>query len=106
MSRKGGAMPGAGRPKGSRNKRTLELQQRVAQSGLTPLDYMLSIVRDEKREDAIRLEAAKSAAPYVHPRLNSIELKADVEVRRVVKREPLSADEWAKRHDAELPTRH
>jgi hypothetical protein len=96
-------MPGAGRPKGSRNKRTLELQHRIADSGLTPLDYLLSVMRNEQAEEALRLEAAKAAAPYVRARLNSIEMKAEVEKKRVVKREPLTPEEWAEQHGAELP---
>ena len=50
-------------------------------------------------------EAAEGAAPYIHPRLSSVEMKAEIEDKRVVERKPLSAEEWAKRHDAELPNR-
>jgi hypothetical protein len=49
--------------------RTLE---KVAATGLTPLDYMLQVMRDESIEPAKRLDAAKAAAPYVHPRLASV----------------------------------
>jgi hypothetical protein len=41
----------------------------IAASGLTPLGYMLGIVRDEMAHKSLRLEAAKSAAPYCHPRM-------------------------------------
>jgi hypothetical protein len=41
----------------------------IAASGLTPLDYMLSVMRDEKVEAHRRDEMAKAAAPYVHPRI-------------------------------------
>jgi hypothetical protein len=56
----------------------------IAASGLTPLDYLLGIVRQKAPRDAdmklvlahemLRLDAAKAAAPYVHPKLASIEL--------------------------------
>lgn len=69
----GGKRPGAGRPKGSRNKRTEKMIAAVNESGMTPLDYMLSVLRDESRDHAERIDAAKAAAPYVHSRLQSVE---------------------------------
>jgi hypothetical protein len=69
----GGKRPGAGRPKGVPNKANAERQAAIAASGLTPLDYLLSVLRDESAEPQVRMEAAKSAAPYVHPKLSSIE---------------------------------
>lgn len=44
----------------------------IRASGTTPLDYMLQVMRDEGVEPAKRLDAAKAAAPYVHPRLASV----------------------------------
>jgi len=41
----------------------------IAASGLTPLEFMLSVMRDEQADTATRLDAAVKAAPYVHPRL-------------------------------------
>jgi hypothetical protein len=37
-----------GRKRGSRNKRTRKLEE-IERSGLAPLDYMLSVMRDPKR---------------------------------------------------------
>jgi hypothetical protein len=62
-----------GRRPGSRNKATAAKAAAIARSGLTPLDYMLSIMRSESQPSDIRLDAAKSAAPYVHPKLAAIE---------------------------------
>lgn len=73
---RGGARPGAGRPAGAANKRTRAIADAALMEGLTPLEYMLDILRSEARSDAERFEAAKQAAPYVHPRLSAIE--ADV----------------------------
>lgn len=61
-----------GRPKGTPNKATIKRQAEIAASGLTPLDYMLQILRDEKSDIETRMDAAKSAAPYVHPKLATI----------------------------------
>lgn len=62
-----------GRKKGTPNKATAAKAAQIARSGLTPLDYMLKVMRDSKQPDDIRLDAAKSAAPYVHPKLAAIE---------------------------------
>lgn len=70
----GGCRTGAGRPPGARNKRTEATIKAIEDSGLTPLDYMLSIVRDETKSEGLRLDAAKAAAPYAHHRLSSIEM--------------------------------
>ncbi len=48
-------------------------QAEVAASGITPLEYMLSIMRNDEADEAKRLDAAKAAAPYVHPRLAAVE---------------------------------
>ncbi len=75
---KGGARPGAGRKKGSPNKRTAEITKAVEESGITPLEYMLSVMRDEANDQRERLSAAEKAAPYVHAKLSSVELNANV----------------------------
>lgn len=64
---------GKGRPKGSRNKASAKRQAEIAASGLTPLAYLLQVTRDLGKPDALRIEAAKAAAPYVHPKLSSVE---------------------------------
>lgn len=73
MAQRGGKRPGAGRKRGAPNKATAARQKAVEQSGLTPLDYMLSIMRDETKPTEDRFEAAKAAAPYVHPKLASVD---------------------------------
>lgn len=88
---RGGARPGSGRKKGSPNKRTAETQKAVEASGVTPLEFMLSVMRSEPPdvEDprilieamAMRFEAAKAAAPYVHAKLSSVEMNATVTTR-------------------------
>jgi hypothetical protein len=64
-----------GRPKGSRNKRTRALLEAAEAGGEMPLDFLLRLMRDPHAPTARRLEAAKAAAPFVHPRLNSIDHK-------------------------------
>ena len=67
-----------GRKKGTPNKATAKRQAAIEASGLTPLDYMLSIMRDEERDATERLEAAKAAAPFVHPRLSTVQSDVNV----------------------------
>jgi hypothetical protein len=72
MARPKGTPKTGGRAKGSRNKKTAEKVAAIEASGLTPLDYMLSVLRDPRADSDGRRWAATSAAPYVHPRLTSI----------------------------------
>lgn len=81
----GGARPGAGRKKGSATAKTREIADRAAAEGVTPLEFMLQVMRDETAERAERLDMAKSAAPYIHPRLSSVEAKVDGEIKSTVR---------------------
>lgn len=57
-----------GRTRGTPNKVTAAKAAEVAASGLTPLDYLLSVLRNDERTVEDRMEAAKAAAPYCHPK--------------------------------------
>lgn len=80
---RGGYRAGAGRKPGAPNKKTAEFVKAVEDAGITPLEYMLNVMRQEPSPDlepkdrlqaeAMRFEAAKAAAPYIHPRLAAIE---------------------------------
>lgn len=76
MSR-GGARTGAGRPKGGANKINDEARTKALATGISPLDYLLGVLRDDTKEQAVRIDAAKAAAPYVHARLQAIEHSGD-----------------------------
>ena len=69
----GGSRPGAGRPKGVANRMNEEARAKAASEGITPLDYMLGVLRDIDNPREIRMDAAKAAAPYLHARLASVE---------------------------------
>ena len=62
-----------GRRKGTPNKATIAREVAVAASGLTPLDFFLLVMRDETKDLAVRLDAGRAAAPYVHPRRMAVE---------------------------------
>jgi hypothetical protein len=67
-----------GRRPGSKNKVTLEREAELSASGLMPLDHMLSILRNENETQQRRDWAAEKAAPYCHPRLTAVDVKADI----------------------------
>ena len=58
-----------GRPRGSLNKRTRALLEAAEADGEMPLDFLLRLMRDPRVPKAKRLEAAKAAAPFCHPKL-------------------------------------
>lgn len=75
---RGGSRPNAGRPKGAVNKATAKARDAAEAGGILPLDFMLSIMRDETAERGERLDMAKAAAPYVHAKLAAIEHSGDM----------------------------
>jgi hypothetical protein len=66
-----------GRKKGVINKRTREIAEAAVKEGITPLEYMLNVVRDPMAAPDRRDRMAIAAAPFVHPRLAAIEAKVD-----------------------------
>lgn len=80
---RGGARIGAGRKPGQKSAKTLEresLSLKALKEGITPLEVMLramraAVERDDWREAATH---AKDAAPYIHPKLSSMDMNASV----------------------------
>ena len=100
----GGARAGAGRPKGRTTKATEAAIEAAAATGLLPHEFLLAVARGETIDGhtptfAERMDAAKAAAPYYAPRLQS----ADVAVRRVSSFSDLSDAELAALAGTALP---
>ena len=86
----GGARKGSGRKIGAATAKTRKIANDAIASGeLTPLEYMLQLMREpsdhedariQMQREAMRFEAAKSAAPYIHPRLAAVEHSGGVTV--------------------------
>lgn len=70
---RGGKREGAGRPAGATTKKTREVAEKALDEGITPLEYMLTVLRNEKAGIKDRMWAAEKAAPYIHPKLASVE---------------------------------
>lgn len=95
MANNGGKRPGAGRKKGIPNKVTTAIREKIAASGRSPLEVMMKamhafeaaadkmkagdiLVVDKKVITHLSLlksaaEVGSMAAPYVHPKLQTIE---------------------------------
>lgn len=80
--RKGGKR---GRPSKSENRRTKDMRQiadELIKAGSTPLEVMLKAMRNHEKAGRWDKAAkfAMMAAPYVHPKLSSIEQKGSTDV--------------------------
>src|SRR5215469_10847454 len=62
-----------GRQKGARNRATAEARAAAEATGVLPLDYMLSVMRDANAESKRRDAMAMAAAPYLHPKVSPVE---------------------------------
>jgi hypothetical protein len=62
-----------GREKGTRNRATEEARVAAAATGILPIEYMLSVMRDPAADHRRRDAMAMAAAPYLHARLSTID---------------------------------
>jgi len=78
---RGGARKGAGRKPGQATRVNQAAREAALAAGISPLDYMLRVLRDDKLDRATRMDAAKAAAPYVHARLAAVEHSGSIGVK-------------------------
>jgi hypothetical protein len=64
-----------GRKKGTCNRATEEARVAAQATGILPLDYMLAVMRDPAADHRRRDAMAMAAAPYLHPKLSTIDAK-------------------------------
>jgi len=91
---RGGLRPGAGRPKGVKTitpktrcnpEKSLpdpDIVRAAIANGLSPLEYMLAVMRDEDADQVRRDRMAMAAAPYCHPRMADDQRVGKKEVRK------------------------
>lgn len=73
---RGGYRPGAGRKPGPQRQKELaergvmsdDVKRAAKASGMTPLEYMLSVMRNPEADQTRRDRMAIAAAPFCHPR--------------------------------------
>src|SRR3954451_7525208 len=77
---KGGPREGAGRPRGSRGRRTEDSIAKAEALGPTPLEVLLEsmLAARAEGERAEAVDCAKAAAPYLHPKLAPTSVPAPV----------------------------
>ncbi len=93
-----------GRQKGVRNKASIAKAAQVAASGLTPLDYMLSVLRDTTQPPSRRDWASAAAAPYIHPKLATLQSNVNLTGRLTLEQlVTQSIGDAAKKDEAEKP---
>lgn len=71
---------GNGRPKGSRNKMTQRMLNRVAErseDGLSMEEIMMDIAQDPNMPAELRFKAAAKVSDIVYPKASSVEVKMD-----------------------------
>jgi hypothetical protein len=65
----------------------------MLETGETPRDYMLRVMRDEKSTTPRRDAMAKPVAPYCHPQLASVAVKDETRPEMTEEDHPLQGDE-------------
>jgi hypothetical protein len=83
---RGGKRPNAGRKAGSTTTKSAieraalkEAVTTLKNEGETPLEVLLSIMRTTENQET-KIDCAKAAAPYIHPRLTSIEANVNAKL--------------------------
>lgn len=104
---KGGRRQGAGRPKGAKNRPRrlvpadpVAATANVATTDESPLEFLLRLMHDPSADERTRLEAAKTAAQYLHPKADggkkarADEAATKVATGRFATPPPPPATEW------------
>lgn len=78
---------GKGRKKGSRNKLTQQMLDRVANSTITPDEFLLDIVNNTTTDEKLRVQAAMKLVDIVFPKASSVEM--DITDKREMKKEDM-----------------
>lgn len=73
---RGGARPGAGRKaKAVRDAITAcEVAAKRSKGEMSPLDFMLAVMRDDEQDIKLRTAMAQAAAPYIHAKPSDVKL--------------------------------
>jgi hypothetical protein len=66
-------IPGPGRPPGSRNKRSLAVEEKLAELGCDPISATALLAMDETVALELRIKLYCELAGYVAPKLKAIE---------------------------------
>src|SRR3954469_3427407 len=76
--------PGPGRPPGSRNKRSLAVEEKLAELGCDPITAIALLAMDETVAIELRIKLYCELAGYVAPKLKAIEHAGEVAAQQFV----------------------
>ena len=100
-----GANPGerrGGRTRGTPNKRTLEVQERLQELGCDPIEGMVRIAKSAEKDGdkALAGQMYKELAQYVAPKRKMLDVVSEQEVQHyVISDTPeMTSEEWVKRY--------
>lgn len=74
---KGKAPPGAGRPKGVKNRFRLDAAEVFKKNNYNPLIELITLAKRKDITDRIKLEADSELCQYLYPKLKAMEITAD-----------------------------
>jgi hypothetical protein len=77
MAQLGGKRDGAGRPAGSKNKRTQEIEDKLAALNCDPIEGMAMLAVDPTASQELKFQAFKELAQYVAPKRKAVEMEIE-----------------------------
>jgi hypothetical protein len=100
----GGKRPNAGRKPSALTVKTREEAEKAIENGVTPLAYFLRVLEGTETLDPAKFEAAKAAAPYIHPRLAAVEnkLSGSLDIAGIDRPPNETREQWIERRKREL----
>jgi hypothetical protein len=84
MAGHGGARVGAGRKPGQASRKTREIANGALRAGISPLEFLLQVMRDSSAPLTLRCEMAVAAMSYCHARVSTQVLPPEPEPRTTV----------------------
>jgi hypothetical protein len=92
-----------GRKAGTRNRKTILREKALAGTEIGPVEFMLGVMRAPEADPRLRLDAAKGAAAFLHPKPTTSKPGADAKliVATVSDAETLTNAEWLVQLQAE-----
>src|SRR3954468_21071749 len=97
--------PGPGRPRGSRNRRSLAVEEKLAELGCGPISAMALLGMDETVAIELRIKLYCELAGYVALKLKAVEHAGEVAARPFVilgAQPDATSKEWERRNNPGL----
>ncbi|MBF0516389.1 MAG: hypothetical protein HQK97_04595 [Nitrospirae bacterium] len=69
-----------GRPKGAKNKRTLDLENKLKAKGFDPVEILVGLAIDPKTDGELRAKICLDMLKYFYPRRKAVETTVDAHV--------------------------